>query len=71
MLRLVMAGIVFAATLSPPPGRAEPQGGSSGVASEEAAKGGRPTVADICRTLSQAAASNGLPEEFFTRLIWQ
>lgn len=71
MLRLVLAGIVFAATLSPPPGRAEPQGGASGVASEEAAKGGRPTVADICRTLSQAAASNGLPEEFFTRLIWQ
>ncbi len=31
----------------------------------------RPTVADICSTLAQAAAENGLPEEFFTRLIWQ
>ncbi len=28
-------------------------------------------VADICRTLAQAAAANDLPEEFFTRLIWQ
>ena len=31
----------------------------------------RPSVADICRTLAQAAADNDLPEEFFTRLIWQ
>jgi len=31
----------------------------------------RPSVDDICRTLAQAAADNELPEEFFTRLIWQ
>src|ERR1043165_1031234 len=31
----------------------------------------RPTVDEICRTLAQAAADNDLPEEFFTRLIWQ
>lgn len=30
-----------------------------------------PSVDEICRTLAQAAADNGLPEEFFTRLIWQ
>ncbi|WP_421999240.1 lytic transglycosylase domain-containing protein [Reyranella sp.] len=30
-----------------------------------------PSVEKICRTLGQAAADNGLPEEFFTRLIWQ
>ena len=30
-----------------------------------------PAVDEICRTLSQAAADNALPEEFFTRLIWQ
>ncbi len=30
-----------------------------------------PTVDEICRTLAQAAADNELPEEFFTRLIWQ
>jgi len=30
-----------------------------------------PAVDAICRTLAQAAADNDLPEEFFTRLIWQ
>src|SRR3954466_5027819 len=30
-----------------------------------------PAVDEICRTLAQAAADNELPEEFFTRLIWQ
>src|SRR6187402_1779431 len=29
------------------------------------------SVDEICRTLAQAAADNELPEEFFTRLIWQ
>lgn len=38
---------------------------------EPTAKNPPPTVDDICRTLAQAAADNGLPEEFFTRLIWQ
>src|SRR5579883_201273 len=31
----------------------------------------QPSVGEICHTLAQAAADNGLPEEFFTRLIWQ
>jgi hypothetical protein len=31
----------------------------------------RPSVDDICQTLAQAATDNELPEEFFTRLIWQ
>jgi hypothetical protein len=30
-----------------------------------------PSVAEVCRTLAQAAADNKLPEAFFTRLIWQ
>src|SRR5262249_33824167 len=30
-----------------------------------------PSVDEICRTLADAAADNELPEEFFTRLIWQ
>jgi hypothetical protein len=30
-----------------------------------------PSVDEICHTLAQAAAENDLPEEFFTRLIWQ
>jgi hypothetical protein len=30
-----------------------------------------PSVDEICHTLALAAADNDLPEEFFTRLIWQ
>ena len=30
-----------------------------------------PSVDEICHTLAQAAADNDIPEEFFTRLIWQ
>ena len=30
-----------------------------------------PTADDVCRTLEEAAAENGLPVEFFTRVIWQ
>ena len=45
------------------PAHAQPQGAAAPAA--------RPSVADICTTLAQAAADNGLPEEFFTRLIWQ
>lgn len=30
-----------------------------------------PFVEAICRTLAEAATANELPEEFFTRLIWQ
>ena len=48
--------VLLAAALSPlTPARAEP----------------RPSVDEICRTLAQAASDNELPEEFFTRLIWQ
>ena len=61
MLRLMAVVVVLAALLSPPaPLRAEPQ-----------ASAARPTVDEICRTLAEAAADNELPEEFFTRLIWQ
>jgi hypothetical protein len=80
-LRLTAACVVLAAALSQLTlARAEPQGGSAGAASDEAAKaatteaeprGSRLSVDDICRTLAQAAADNELPEEFFTRLIWQ
>ncbi|MBV8190016.1 MAG: lytic transglycosylase domain-containing protein [Alphaproteobacteria bacterium] len=57
--------------------RAEPQGGVASATSDATTKnatepgGPRPSVDDICRTLARAAADNGLPEEFFTRLIWQ
>jgi hypothetical protein len=80
-LRLTAACVVFAAALSQPtPAPAEPQDGAANAASHEAAKaaatetgpkGPSPSVDEICRTLAQAAADNKLPEEFFTRLIWQ
>ncbi|MDP1753126.1 MAG: lytic transglycosylase domain-containing protein [Reyranella sp.] len=68
-LRLTAACMVLAAALSPPTlVRAEPQSGPASAASKEKP---RPSIADICSTLAQAAADNGLPEDFFTRLIWQ
>jgi hypothetical protein len=55
MVRVTLI-VLLAAALSPlTAARAEP----------------RPSVDDICRTLAQAATDNELPEEFFTRLIWQ
>jgi hypothetical protein len=53
------------------PARAEPQGDGKVATTEGAALGASPSVDQICRTLAQAAADNDLPEEFFTRLIWQ
>ena len=41
------------------------------VALAAPARADPPAVDEICRTLAQAAADNDLPEEFFTRLIWQ
>jgi hypothetical protein len=81
-LRLTAACVVLAAALAhQTPARAEPPAGPASAASDEPAKaattteaeprGPRPSVDEICRTLAQAAADNELPEEFFTRLIWQ
>jgi hypothetical protein len=66
---LAAACLVLAAALSPLSlAHAQPQSGAASAASDA---NPRPSVAEICRTLAQAAAGNGLPEEFFTRLIWQ
>ncbi len=80
-LRLAAACVVLAAALPQMTlARAEPQGASTGATNDETTKaatteteptGARPSVDEICRTLAQAAADNDLPEEFFTRLIWQ
>jgi hypothetical protein len=79
-LRLTAACVVLAtAPAQLAPARAEPQGGLTGAASDEAPKllttdpapMGSSAADEICRTLAQAAADNDLPEEFFTRLIWQ
>src|ERR1041384_3059696 len=60
VVTLTVACLVLAAAVvrADPPAEAEPKGRS-------------PSVDEICRTRAQAAADNELPEEFFTRLIWQ
>ena len=61
-LRAAAACVVLAVVLAHhTPARAEPPDGATA----------RPSVDEICRTLAEAAADNDLPEEFFTRLIWQ
>ena len=64
---LAAACLVLAASLSTP-APAQPKAEPDPSANSPAASS---FVADICRTLAQAAADNDLPEEFFTRLIWQ
>ena len=73
IVRLTAACAVLAAALSQlAPARAEPEDEAAPAATTEPdPKGAPPSVDDICRTLAQAAADNELPEEFFTRLIWQ
>jgi hypothetical protein len=66
---LVLTAALAAVLAQATPARAEPPG--EVVTAEPADKAPRPSVDDICRTLAQAAADNELPEEFFTRLIWQ
>jgi Transglycosylase SLT domain/SPOR domain len=70
---LMAAFVVLAAALAhQTPARAEPPAASKEAATTEAEpRGPSPAVDEICRTLAQAAADNDLPEEFFTRLIWQ
>jgi len=51
--------------------RAAPDEATTAPTTEPEPGNRRPSIDDICRTLAQAAADNELPEEFFTRLIWQ
>jgi hypothetical protein len=77
---LVACASVAAAFLQIVPAQGEPQGspvkivGSDpdrAAAADARAEGVRRSIDDLCRVLRQAAADNDLPEEFFTRLIWQ
>jgi hypothetical protein len=53
------------------PTRAEPQGIAAAATDGQAQAKPQTTADGICRALVQAAADNGLPVHFFTRLIWQ
>lgn len=63
------AALVLAALMGLP-AHAEPPAGNKPTAQGKAERQ-RPSTDKICRTLTQAAADNGLPIELFTRLIWQ
>ena len=71
--RLVAAGLAFAFSQQQQPARAEPQhaGTSDQLKAPGQAKGTSLSASAICRVVSQAAADNELPLDFFTRLIWQ
>ncbi len=70
-LALASAAIAFA-LLQGPPARTEPQGAAGlGAAGPAPNAEPRPSADRVCRVLTQAAAENSLPIEFFTRLIWQ
>jgi hypothetical protein len=80
MLRMVGYVVLGVALSQLTPARAEPQDQSAGSASGVTTKAAtaearpretRPSTDEICRALAQAATNNALPEEFFTRLIWQ
>src|SRR4029077_17809368 len=43
----------------------------SAPAGQPATPNNPPTVDDICRAVEEDAAANGLPVEFFARVIWQ
>lgn len=55
------------------PARAESQNtvGPETARSVDGARRGGVSATEICRVVSQAASDNGLPHDFFTRLIWQ
>jgi hypothetical protein len=53
------------------PARAEPPVAGASRADADAQAEPPPSAERICRTLTEAAADNGLPVELLTRLIWQ
>src|SRR5262245_50716496 len=55
------------------PARAEPQNvaGPETAKSADGARRASVSASEICRVVSVAASDNGLPLDFFTRLIWQ
>jgi Transglycosylase SLT domain len=59
------------ASQGPSPVEHSAQQGTATQPSDKPAADPPPTADDICRTVEQAAAENGLPVEFFARVIWQ
>src|SRR6516165_3793123 len=70
MLRLVGPLVVFAAALWGTHAFAQPIP-MPPAAEKRTEKSTPPTSDDICRAVEENAAENGLPVEFFARVIWQ
>jgi Transglycosylase SLT domain len=70
---LVLASLLYGLTLLQQlSARAEPQSADTGEPARVApGKATTASVSEICRVVTQAASDNGLPLDFFTRLIWQ
>src|SRR5262245_43129026 len=76
--RLALVSAMLALTLLQGiPAGAEPKSAAAGPGAVDPVRNNpapnpepRPSAQRICRVLAQAAADNGLPIEFFTRLIW-
>ena len=70
---LALASLLLGiALLQQPPARAEPQSvGTDEPGRVAPSKAATASASGICRVVSQAASENGLPLDFFTRLIWQ
>jgi Transglycosylase SLT domain len=80
MMRLAGLSIVFIVALSATQTGAQPQANAPATqnqsapaenSSERPAGAQPPTADDICRAVEEDAAENGLPVEFFARVIWQ
>src|SRR3974390_1931802 len=80
MLRLVGPFIICLLALASTPAIGQASATPPSASGEEAAKRAESreppasapnTASDLCSTLQQAAAENGLPFYFFVRVIWQ
>ena len=65
------ASIMLACAIALFSARANAQAGATPPAAEQNAAQNPPTPEDICRAVEEDAAENGLPVEFFARVIWQ
>src|ERR1700675_1038651 len=69
----LLCPFTFATAQSPPAGQSAPPIPQNQPTPAEKPSGSNnpPTADDICRAIEQNAAANGLPVEFFARVIWQ
>ena len=68
---LALAGTQANAQAGAPPPPVNQEGGAPPPASDQPAVTAPSVAVEVCPTLEQAAADNGLPVQFFVRVIWQ